>query len=80
MTKKPFHKIFLYEICTKFLLYATKSFKEFSGDFALFAIRFLPKFDEIDASTVVDHSTTNHETEGSNRASCCCFPGRKMTK
>ncbi len=48
MTKKPFHKTFLYEICTKFWLYAKKSFEEFAGDFAPFAIRFLPKFDEID--------------------------------
>jgi hypothetical protein len=32
----------------KFWLYAKKSFKEFAGDFELFAICFLPKFDEID--------------------------------
>jgi hypothetical protein len=32
----------------KFWLYAKKSFEEFAGDFALFAICFLPKFDEID--------------------------------
>jgi hypothetical protein len=49
MTKKPFHQTFSYEICTKFLLFAKKSFKEFAGDFALFTIHFLPKFDETDA-------------------------------
>ncbi len=48
MTKKPFNKTFSYKICMKFWLYAKKSFEEFAGDFALFANRFLPKFDEID--------------------------------
>jgi hypothetical protein len=49
MTKKPFHKIFLFKFLTKFLLFTKKSLEEFAGDFALFALRFSPKFDEIDA-------------------------------
>ncbi len=45
--KKTFHQTFLYKIRTKFLLYAKKSFEEFAGDFVLFTIHFLTKFDEI---------------------------------
>ncbi len=48
ITKKPFRKAFLYKISTKFLLFAKKSFEEFASSFALFAIRFSSKFDEID--------------------------------
>jgi hypothetical protein len=52
MTKKPFWKTLSYEICKNFLLFTKKSFEEFVGDFTLFAIHFLPKFDDIDARSL----------------------------
>ncbi len=57
--KEPFHKSFLYEIHTKFLLFAKQKLQKLAGNFALFAIQFLPKFDEIDAS-VKDIKLLNH--------------------
>jgi hypothetical protein len=47
MTKKAISQNIFVRNSTKFLLYAKKSFKEFACDFAVFAIRFSPKFDDI---------------------------------
>jgi hypothetical protein len=49
--KKTFQKTFSYEI----FAVSQKSFKEFAGNFALFAIHFLLKFDEIDARLFTIH-------------------------